>query len=814
MKGVEAEVMEKRLRILAPKGAKEIEVKTPLRVLGIDLGTTNSTIAEIVWNQNGSTEFRSRCLEVEQNTLSGPSTHVVVPSAVALYNGKEWIGEGAKRLYGRAPELGLELTKNIFLECKNDMGSRRTYHRASEGYRSASEIGARVLSFLKISAEEESDISLSRTVVTVPASFQAAQRMDTVKAAHLAGIPLAGGNLLDEPVAAFLDYLMDHLDQLEPLLARDRHLLVFDFGGGTCDVAVFKLTKSNNDIALDISPLSVSRYHRLGGGDIDRAILHEVILPQLIEQNGLTPNSLGYEEKKNRIEPAFIGIAEALKVGLCNEIVRLKGFGQYDNADRNEIRKINPGLQECKIEEKTLRLQSPSITCAQFDDVLKPFLDTDLLYARETEYRLTCSVFAPIMDALDRSGLDPDDIDLCLLVGGSSLIPQVSDAVAAFFDKGQVLSFSDQDSLLGAVARGAAYHAFALQAFGRSPFEVKTPDRLSIRTVGGSYELIPRNTSLPYPAQGWAQTLNLKIPKTTVSGTIPLLVEFLAGEQSEERSLFMGAWEVTGPVKKGDALSLEYCLDENQIFQFRLRLADQEASDPFQGVIENPLSNVVNPHSKWLEIQENEESLRTGKVPKVEIPDKIVQIALGYGELQQLEKAISYLKQALRLLNRPDPFILNRIGIYLGELGDSENEEKYFLEAATAGAADTALFNLALVKYRRGRHAEARDVLEKLMISRMDGPAYTLAAMIAGSLGRDGEKGTFLTNALTAYGHIAALSDWELGWFSTAANMAEKQEMVKKAKAEQRRRGRTKSDPADDIASGILPEQSNVPRAL
>jgi molecular chaperone DnaK len=809
----EVGVVKKQLRVLAPNNTGVLEGPKPLRVLGIDLGTTNSTVSEVVWNPDEATKLESRCIDVEQETLSGNYTHVIVPSAVALYNGKEWVGEGAKRLYTRAPELGLELTKNVFLECKNDIGSRRTYHRAPEGYRSAPEIGARLLSFLKRAAEQDG-LPIARTVVTVPASFQAAQRMDTVKAARLAGIPLSGGDLLDEPVAAFLDYLMAHSGELDSILARERHLLVFDFGGGTCDVAVFKLTKGSGDLALDISPLAVSRYHRLGGGDIDKAILYEVLLPQLLEQNSLSQNSLTYEEKKTHVEPAFIGIAEALKVGLCNEISRLQGFGQYESADKATILKKHPGVYSCKVAEKSLSLQSPSLSCAQFEEVLKPFLDRDLLYARETEYRLTCSVFAPIQDALDRCGLDCSDIDLCLLVGGSSLIPQVAEAVDSFFETADLITFPDQDSLLIAVARGAAYHALALQAFGRSVFQVKTPDRLSIRTVGGAYELVPKNTALPYPLGGeWAQTLDLKIPETSIRGPVPLLVEFVAGEEKQERSLFVATWNVAGPVQKGDGLKLEYRLDENQVLQFRLTLADQPESNPFDGSIENPLSNVVNPHTKRLEIQESEEALRLGKVPKDQVPEKVVEIARGYAEIQQLEKAISYLKQALRLLNRPEAYILNLLGIYAGARGDHENEEKYYLEAAKAGGGKYAFFNLSLAYYQQKDYEKAKAIVSKSLAAEAGGPGLTLAAQIADALDDADGRASHLDKALPCYGKVRSMSDWELGWFSTAATMAAKTELVDAAKAEIRRR-KLSTGKDDQPGSGLLPEISNVPRVL
>jgi hypothetical protein len=168
--------------LLRPDGCDVTLPTHPVRALGIDLGTTNSTIAEIVWRPSQS-DVKVRCLEVDQETPSGTYTHSLVPSAVAIHDGKMVVGEGAKRLLARAAEFGLERDKSLFLECKNDMGVRRTYHKAPDGFRSAPEIGGKVLSFLKEAATTHDPTPADRTAVTVPASFQAAQRLDTVKAA-------------------------------------------------------------------------------------------------------------------------------------------------------------------------------------------------------------------------------------------------------------------------------------------------------------------------------------------------------------------------------------------------------------------------------------------------------------------------------------------------------------------------------------------------------------------------------------------------------------------------------------------------------
>jgi len=163
------------LELIAPRSVALALPKTPVRVIGIDLGTTNSALAEILWSPDTKEALLARCLEVEQPTSTGPYIHVLVPSVVAIHANHVLVGEGAKRLRANT---SLRRNKDIFYECKNDIGTRRTYHMAPEGFRSAAEIAGKVLAFLKAAAQESNSIPPTRTVVTVPASFQIAQRRD------------------------------------------------------------------------------------------------------------------------------------------------------------------------------------------------------------------------------------------------------------------------------------------------------------------------------------------------------------------------------------------------------------------------------------------------------------------------------------------------------------------------------------------------------------------------------------------------------------------------------------------------------------
>ncbi len=217
--------------------------------------------------------------------------HTLVPSVMAFHDQQVYVGAGAKDLRARIGDLKLERNRNIFWDCKNDIGVPRTYHKAPLGFRAAKELGGHLLKFLTDSASDADSPTADATVVTVPASFQAAQRLDTLGAAELAGIELTAGALLDEPVAAFIDYVFTHGTKIFGGISEPRRLVVFDFGGGTCDVALFELRppKPGAPAGVGVAPLSVSRYHRLGGGDIDRKIVVEVLIPRACRHDRRDP---------------------------------------------------------------------------------------------------------------------------------------------------------------------------------------------------------------------------------------------------------------------------------------------------------------------------------------------------------------------------------------------------------------------------------------------------------------------------------------------------------------------------------------------
>ncbi len=780
------------------------QAAAPIRVLGIDLGTTNCTVAEIISDQDSAFQaLEPEYLSIRQPIPEGNQyTNILVPSVLALYKNQVYIGEGAKRLRTKCGDETAKLIpeQTIFWEDKNYMGVDKTMHKAPEGYQRAREISGHILRYLFQEAAQESEVPVHKTVVTVPACFQPAQRRDTLIACELAGLDISDGDLLDEPVAAFLHCLFSRQDMRINQPGRSIRCLIFDFGGGTCDVAVYRIRVPQAGQSLQVSPKAVSRYHKLGGGDIDKAIVYEVLIPQLMAQNGLDNSDLDFDLKKKSLEPALLSTAEMLKVALCREIDRYEQLGTLENQDLNKLSKSNSKRVECPFkDESVLYLDRPKLSAAELAKVLAPFLDTEIPYHQEDEYRWTCSMFVPVEDALTRAGLDAEDIDVCLLVGGSSRIPHVRWALERFFAKAHVQVLPEQE-IQTAVASGASIHAFMLQALGKSIVQPCCAESVFIQTKSGPQLLIAANTPIPFPdSNGWAEHGSLTIPQSAADDPLILRIELL---DSQGRVLMRKPWEIAAPVSEGERMLIHFRMDVNQLLTMKLSLPGKPEQAIWEKEVENPVTSVNNPNSKRQEVLELEEAMRTSRIAPEKQAETMEKIIGLYQDLGQREKAVSLARKTLRIQG-PNPYLQNKIAILYGEIGDYAREERYYLEADRYSPGwKGPLFNLALSYRRQGRYAEAASLLDQVMREERSGPYLVLRAVVAEAMDDWEGKEVLLDEALHLFAPLSSLSDWELHWYTTAVRMLGLLEEEQQARKEAKKRI---SDQNDDAPEGILP---------
>ncbi|MFP4444862.1 MAG: Hsp70 family protein [Desulfosudaceae bacterium] len=763
-----------------------------VRTLAIDLGTTNLVAAESVWVPG----FPPRCrvLKLEQPLETGTCRQELVPAELVVRSGTTVeVGEGARRRRGLSGNA-LTVEKNLFFATKNDMGLQKRYFQAPAELDRPWKVAGYLLGFMAQAAGDQIGGAFQAVTVTVPASFQLNQRRDTLRAARLADLHLADDDLLDEPTAALIDYLMAPAGSERLPESGEAIWAVIDFGGGTCDVTVAGVSRGADNERPCLSQLSVSRYHRLGGGDIDAAIVHEVLIPDLLAANDLDPLDLTWADKKKVLEPRLLATAEKLKISLCREMAR--------HLDRGPEFSVTTDAVTCRVGSRKLRLPRPSLSIRRFAEILEPFLDRDFLYARETEYRLTQSLFSPVEDALDRAGIAPEEVDFCLLTGGSGLIPQVRRALDAYFGKENVVGgYTDVRAMQVAVARGAAWHAIVKTITGHPLVQPVLHDGIALETSdGGHFPLVPSRVPLPWPADGSYRQAVFEVPRTGDLFVTELRLDLVG--LSDGRPIFGECWTLPRAACQGDEIILEYRLTAGKQLDCRAFLAEAPEEE-LTMTVENPLVNVVNPGSTRLNIETVEARLSHKNGGGREDREDFIQLAEWYARLNQQEKSLHYLRTALKKLGRPDFTILNLQGIYYTELGDSDRAEKAYLEADRVSAPSnaTALFNLALNYRDNGRLEEALDLLRRAMEKDCQtGPYLTLTAQVLDRLDRPEEAADTGDRALRSFAEVSCLDAWELGWYITAARFRGEDKRLEEGRAEQRRRKQPKKEASSSDA--------------
>lgn len=737
--------------------------------VGIDLGTTNSsvTVVDALALLRGDSAEAVRVLPVRQRTARGVVESPYLASVVAEVEPRDWrVGQGAREARSR----GLLRNRQVFFSTKLQMGlGREPYYpaAASAEYDSPYKVAGRILQELRQAVEDEVGAeALKRVVVTVPASFQLAARKDTFRAAKLAGLELQEQALLDEPNAAFLDWVMTcrhatedggHFD-----FTRSRNVLVFDFGGGTCDVSILSTHADPATQRLELANLSIARYEQLGGDNLDASIVEQVLLPQLLKQNGLESLDLTFAEKCLRILPQLLGTAEALKLQLC------AGRGTAAPEVPRAVHVDLPPRPGRKLHGLTL--DRPSMTRAEFDDVLAPFLDPDFLYPRDTELTPVSSIFGPVRNALKGARLEPHEVDGLLLVGGSSLVPQVEEALTRYFPRAERLRLPDEDRALSAVSRGAALQSFFLHAFGRPLIQPIAQESLGVLTQqGGFVELIPRGRQLPFPEEGEAVYKGLLVPRDLMKD-----VQIVVAAGGPDKPLGIEHLEVPTLRSAGEPIDLRFRLDANKILTVHAALANQRGSHCTVR-LENPLCAVAFGSARQKEIADLEVDLARA-IPDAATPLELAKrdrLAGLYKEEGKYERAIDEARKVMENDGRPSVNLLSTMASCYDKLGAKDRAEKHYrevirVEPGWAGG----YFNLSLLLDRQGRSEEAVELMAKaVQLEPSEGCYRGWYGILLQKKGRVPEGRVELHKGAELLDALPALDEWRRFWRRQVAEM-------------------------------------------
>lgn len=388
------------------------------KIIGIDLGTTNSAVSVL---EGG-----------EAKIIPNPEGNRTTPSVVAFKNDEVQVGEVAKRQAVTNPDTVASIKRYM-----GETGYKVSM--AGKDY-TPQEISAMILQYLKGYAEDYLGEKVTKAVITVPAYFNDAQRQATKDAGKIAGLEVE--RIVNEPTAAALAYGLDKTEE-------DEKILVFDLGGGTFDVSILELGEGVFDV------LSTSGDNNLGGDDFDNKIIDFLVAEFKKEQ--------GIDLSKDKMA-----------------MQRLKDAAEKAKKDLSGITTTQISLPFITASADGPLHMETTLTRAKFDEL------TDALVERTKK---------PVRQALKDAGLSASDIDEVILVGGSTRIPAVVEAVRNETGKDPNKSVNPDE----VVAMGAAIQGGVISGDVKDIVLLDvTPLSLGIETMGGVFtKLIDRNTTIP-----------------------------------------------------------------------------------------------------------------------------------------------------------------------------------------------------------------------------------------------------------------------------------------------------------------------------
>ena len=755
--------------------ALNMQLATKATFVGIDFGTS-TTVVSIASKENGEEKIKTLPIKLTQILEDGTIYQSEkLPSVIAWYNGRLLVGEGASNL-----KYTLTKGKNIWfsfkMEIGEDLGAK--YYNSEVGgmegvkIRNPKDCVRVFFMYLNMLIKKYcQDNGLSDNImyaVSIPASFEANQRKELMEALETNGMNISKQSLIDEPNAAFISYILDSEESEKPLLISPHYnskVLVFDFGGGTCDISILEIGKSTN--GLYSKNVAISKFTKLGGDDVDRYITFKYILPRFFEANNVSEDDFRTKERQY-IATQLYKVSERLKILLCKKISNQMYKLEIPDYIKSSSDKESISIPVSVETKKGLLIQSEFfLSTKELVEVMSVFMKSSRIPTSikgQEEYN---NIFMPIESAIKKANVCRSEIDYVLLIGGSAQNPFIQEALKKHFDDSEILVPQD---LQTHVSKGAAIHSLLMNGMNKCIIQPITSEPIFVITKDTTNKvLIPAGTTIPCDTVVIDDLMPTKDHQEAIE--LPICVG------NENKMLFNlkitrdGGFLTTAQV----TLALEITADKSLLAKAHCMGVScmVEPQNPFANKELSTEERIV----LRAEREANIETERNGGIPT---KNCLITLRKAYEDAGNDFKAAETLEQQNEIYPNPEDY--NLIGVYYHNSGNKDKAIDFFERALAHNPNDYwPNFNLGNTLFYKDSK-RSRQYLNKAYELNPSEPCINI---LLGKLDkREGKEAEAKEKFQIAYDRYEqkwkanSLNNSDYGWFASVA-----EELGKKDKA-------------------------------
>lgn len=689
---------------------------------GIDLGTSYTVVAEVdtdALSMSDDGNLPVKLCNIKQTSpkaFDGAEYSEMVASIVAVDdNNKMYVGN---KLYPLKADLQYTKDTNIFYHWKLDLGisKKPLYENAvREDLDDASKVAGKILNYCCKSLI--GDQPWENVVITVPASFQYAQRKDVLEAARYAHIDEHDGMLFDEPTSAFLGYFNQlSIEEKQRILQNGTcKILVVDFGGGTIDLSSIAVRRENA-LSIGIDNVAISRYNNLGGQDLDMMIAEKYLLGQITDKYGIEASD---SETLQQLMPQLAVMAEKLKKDLCCTIGAI-----YDDPSKIQINSSMVSTlenQKITIDGEEFDIPSVKLSAKELYQVTSFIFQLDE-YELCTTDKVVQSVPKVIQDVVEKSRWFLSDVQYVLLAGGSVRNPIFVKFLQELLPSATVWRPRNPDTL---VATGAAIKSFYKYALGVELFHPICSDTIGVITANlGFYPLIPAGQKLP---------TKVSLPAFRLQSDFQSNIEIPCCLNNEANIIAILKGEVQENVFRTDTLEVEMEMSQDKILHVELSVRENKLMEMS---IENPVAqSCMTKEERRIFVME--EKIRKAQQFGYRSDTKrtLRELIWEYYYLGNYKRCIQTAETYLRECDNTDVYVLNIIYCAYLELGQRKQAESSLDKALTLSPKNSMLvFNKSISIERKQGKQEALDYLQNNNPENDDEISIRIA-LLSGELG-------------------------------------------------------------------------------